>query len=344
MLVPAWVRCSMTPSEFETKVEALCRPGIWPVSTRSVELVETHFACVFLTDHHAFKLKRPIRWHQVDLTSLERRRRACERELVLNRPLGGDVYQGTLALRRSPEGELTFTESGTVVDWLVAMTRLPAARALDRLIAADAIDEDDLERLAATLAAFYERSPTVERDPAHYLARIARTIADDLETISGRVDGVPNGLVESISAAQRRFLDEDAELIAARVRAGRIVEGHGDLRPEHVYLVERPVVIDRLEFDGTLLALDPLSDLTFIAFECERLDAPWVGAHILRRTCALTGDEPDPRLVRFYRLQHACARAKLAIWRLEDPGPRGTEAWRAKARDVLHRAIDTSSI
>ena len=44
------------------------------------------------------------------------------------------------------------------------------------------------------------------------------------------------GLVRRIDRAQRRFLEAKAELFASRVRARKIVDGHGDLRPEHVFM------------------------------------------------------------------------------------------------------------
>lgn len=59
-----------------------------------------------------------------------------------------------------------------------------------------------------------------------------------------------------------------------------VIEAHGALRPEHVCL-EGPVVIDCLEFKHERRLLDPVSELSFLAFECRRLSAGWVGDHIL---------------------------------------------------------------
>ena len=325
------------PTEEDT-IDALRHPGIWPVRTRSVEVVRTHFARVFLTDEHAFKMKRPVVWHDVDLTSVESRRAACEREVALNRPLAGEVYQGTIALRQTDDGTLSFAAEGRPVEWLVQMRRLPAACALDHRIERGRVDSRDVDRIAESLAAFYSRSSPVEHDPVRHLARLARSIDADLQTLREGVDGVPGAIVDAIAHEQREFLGRRAELLADRVREGRVVEAHGDLRPEHVYLLERPVVIDRLELDGDLRMLDALSDLVFLALECERLGAPQVGVRVIARYCAITGDTADPGLVRFYRIQHACTRAKLAVWHLGDPGPRGAEAWAAKARDYLRRA------
>lgn len=327
-------------SSFEQKVAFLRRPEVWPVPARRVETVETHLACVFLTDEHAFKLKRPIRYHDVDFTTVRRRREACEHELRLNRRLAGAVYQGIVALLRAPDGALTLRQPGTPVDWLVQMQRLPAERMLERMLEHDDVRDIDLQRLARVLAAFYSGQPPFELDPDRHLARLARLTRDDCRALQGHVDGIPESTLTTIMRGQSHFLRAHADLVETRVRAGLVVEGHGDLRPEHVCLLERPVVIDALEFDGDLRALDPFSDLSFLALECERLDAPEVGRRIVEAYAQQADDHPDPRLLRFFRSQHAVARAKLAVWHVEDPGPRGVEAWRAKARTYLRLAAE----
>jgi len=49
------------------------------------EVIETHMSWVFLTDRHAFKLKKPVRLPFVDYRTLERRRQSCGDELRLGR-------------------------------------------------------------------------------------------------------------------------------------------------------------------------------------------------------------------------------------------------------------------
>ena len=84
---------------------------------------------------------------------------------------------------------------------------------------------------------------------------------------------------EARRAADRQadFLANHGDLLEARAAQGRIVEGHGDLRPEHVFLDGEPQVIDCLEFDRDLRLLDPVDELAFLGLECERLGATWIG-------------------------------------------------------------------
>ena len=74
-----------------------------------------------------------------------------------------------------------------------------------------------------------------------------------------------------------RLLMLAPELLDGRVLDGRVVEGHGDLRPEHIYLVPFPTIIDCVEFNAELRQLDVLDELAFLAMDCAALDAQWVG-------------------------------------------------------------------
>ena len=87
----------------------------------------------FLTDRHAFKLKKPVRYDFLDFSTLEARRLDCEEEVRLNRRLAENVYLGTVPVRVLDSDELQIGGTGRTVDWLVKMRRLPAALMLDRV-------------------------------------------------------------------------------------------------------------------------------------------------------------------------------------------------------------------
>jgi aminoglycoside phosphotransferase family enzyme len=124
----------------------------------------------------------------------------------------------------------------------------------------------------------------------------------------------------------------------ARVRARRIIEAHGDLRPEHICLTDPPVIIDCLEFNRNLRLLDPVDELSFLGLECERLGAPLVGATMLDLYREATGDAPAEELIAFYKSYRACLRAKIAAWHLRDSEIREPEKWPALARTYLELA------
>jgi aminoglycoside phosphotransferase family enzyme len=325
---------------FEAKVAFLALPGSYPEGTSSVEMTTTHMSCVFLTDRHAYKLKKPVCLPYVDYTSLPARERFCADEVSLNRPLAPGVYLGTVPLVLAESGDLQMDGPGEVVDWLVKMRRLPLEERLDTLIARDAVDRSRLERAIAALTAFYASSERAGFDADAYRARLAQAIernrgalaqagADHLARRSGR-----------IMDRQLRFVVAPKSPVAAR--AEHVLEAHGDLRPEHVYLVEPPLVVDRLEFDRDLRLLDPADELAFLSLECERLGAPWVAELALRVYGDATGDRPSPAVFGFYRSLRACMRARLALGHLERRDGRGTSSWHELAASYID-AADTAS-
>jgi aminoglycoside phosphotransferase family enzyme len=133
-------------------------------------------------------------------------------------------------------------------------------------------------------------------------------------------------------------MKREATMFDDRVRQGKVVDAHGDLRPEHICVGPDPVIIDCLEFNADFRALDPVSELAFLSLECERLDAPWVSELILNTYQCESGDRPPGPLLVYYKKYHALVRAKIAVWHLKDPDVRDPAKWIIKAKDYLRRA------
>lgn len=313
------------------KVAFLSRPAAYPGAATAVEAIETHMAWVFLTRSRAYKLKKPVRYAFLDFSTLEARRRDCEEEVRLNRALAPDVYLGTVPLTAG-DGGLAVGGGGSVVDWLVVMRRLERARMLDRGLAEGAWTSPQIDAVVAWLVRFYAQARRVSISPAKYRARLAREIEEDrAELVALRRLGAAETRASAVAAELQAFIHRCAALLDARVDARRIVEGHGDLRPEHVYLGPPPAVIDCIEFNASFRELDVVDDLAFLALECERLGAAEVGRLVLDAYARQSKDRPTPALVAFYMGRRALLRAKIALWHLRDHEVRREHEWVARA-------------
>jgi aminoglycoside phosphotransferase family enzyme len=321
----------------EDKVAFLRQPGSYPEPTRQVVAVETHMSWVFLTDAFAYKLKKPVRTDYLDFSTLDARRLDCEAELRLNRRLAADVYLAVIPLLQATDGQLGLHGEGRPVDWLVKMRRLPAERMLDNLIRQRKVPQDAICSLARKLAAFYARATPEPIDAASYRQRLAGQIDESLRELSRPEFGLPVERVAGLADAQRIFLHEQAALLDARVAQRRIVEGHGDVRPEHVCLLPEPVVIDCLEFKRDFRIVDPLDELGgYLALECERLGMPEVGTWLLTAYGIAGGDHWPAPLLHFYQSCRAALRARLAIWHLRDEGCPAPKKW----VDIAYEYLD----
>ena len=319
----------------DEKVAFLSSPRAYADDVQHVEVRQTHMSWVFLTDKHAWKLKKPVHTEYVDLSTPQARRRNCLREVRLNQRLAEEVYFGVVPLTIDSQSHLQLHGVGRTADWLVHMRRLPADRMLDSLIADRSVSAQDVSKLASVLATFYKKAAPVRMPPSQYLRRLAADLESARRVLIRKEYGVTGDLVDSVIRAQLKFLEKNHDEVESRARQGKIVEGHGDLRPEHVCLESQPVVIDCLEFNRNLRLVDAASELAFLALECERLGAPEIGTRLLNTYSELTDDRPSIALLGFYRAYHAAVRAKIAIQHLDDDAIQDRTVWVAKAEHYL---------
>jgi aminoglycoside phosphotransferase family enzyme len=308
--------------------------------TGPVELVETHFAWVFLGQRFAYKLRKPVRYHGLDTLTLRSRHAMCNAELRLNADLAPGIYLEVVPLTLGADGSMLLGGPGKPVDWLIKMIRLPLTRMLDTLIRAGPIRVEQLEALATRLCRFYESAERADIDGAAYSRRLkARVRANRDDLLSGCRSQRLIARVRTIVRLQEEFIVARKALLAERAADGHIRDCHGDLRPEHICLGPPPCVIDRLEFDRKLRMLDPLEELSYLALECERLGAPVVGESILALCVQRMNAADSASLIGFYTSLQATTRAVLRVWRMKEGSRAEQRRWHGEIRDYLQRAL-----
>lgn len=305
----------------------------------AAQVIETRTSWVFLAGEHVLKLKKPTRSPGPDLSTVVARETNARAELALNRALAPEIYLGLVPLVHDGRSGLAFGGAGRVVDWLVAMRRLPATRMLDAALLRGSASGTDLERLATRLARFYAAQPSAGRNVAERLAALRREHRRDRRTLlDPRVGPLParvHRLLDTIGTV----LDDPPGWLLARAAEGRVIEGHGDLRAEHVCLIDPPVVIDRLEFDRALRLRDPFEELAALALECARLGASRFGVRLIAEVARRLDDRPPPPLLAFHAACGGCLRARLALDHLRAPPPvRRRARWRPLALGCLRLA------
>jgi len=319
------------------KIKFFMRGDSYRPPVREVVRHETHMSEVFLADDRVYKLKKPVRFPYLDFSTLARREAACRAELTLNRRLAPNVYLDVIPLTCSAQG-LAIAGDGKVVDWLVVMTRLDESQMLDRVIEERRLHRWQLDRLAATLGKFYRRAHAVFVSPEAYCTQFRQSLDYNQRILLDPRFNLPAGSVRHLDAVQRRFLSAREGLLKERVRTRHIVDGHGDLRPEHIWLGDPIRIIDCLEFNPKLRMVDPFDEVAFLCVECERLGAAWAGEYLRRRIMHALHDGHSEELFTFYRCHRATLRARLAIAHLLEPNPRTPAKRTPLARAYLRLA------
>ncbi len=299
--------------------EALQRPDAYPFPVHEVGFRQTHISWVFLAGAYAYKVKKPVNLGFLDYTTLERRRFYCQEEVRLNRRLAPDVYLGVVPITPGPRVE----GHGPAIEYAVKMRRLPEPRMLDRLLAAGALHEGDIDRLAQRLARFHaeaETGPRVERGGSIEIVR---------RNWQENFDQVQPYLGWTISARElescRRFVDHELaspEVFEARLRHGRIRDCHGDLRAESVWMGEdgQFEVFDCIEFNERFRYGDVASEVAFLAMDLDwrgRPDLAWSWTDAYRRA---SGDEGMLELLPFYKCYRAFVRGKVESMAVNEQG------------------------
>ncbi|MFZ5425658.1 MAG: phosphotransferase [Thermodesulfobacteriota bacterium] len=329
--------------ELEEKVRLLCSPSAYPRGPDGVEAIETHMSWVFLAGGEAYKLKKPVRTAWLDFSTPEARRADCMEEVRLNARLAPGVYLGVVPLVRAGDG-LLLGGDGRPVDWLVRMRRLHRDSMMDQVILRGGLTPPRLEAVAARLAGFHGSLSRVDIAPESYRDRFIRQHAVNVDVLEGSRDLLEAGDLDEAVNAARRFLESHADMLAGRAASGMVVEGHGDLRPEHIFLNGTPMVIDCLEFNRFLRLVDPYEEIACLGLECARLGAGWAIETLAGAYREMLGGAPDPELMAFHALARALLRAQLAMSRMWEPGPHPPEHWPGTANAYLGLARDAARL
>ena len=316
------------------KVAFLSRPESYAPVPDRLQARETHMSWVFMNGARVYKLKKPVRFPYLDFSTLARRRTACLAEASLNRRLAPDVYLGVVPLTETASG-YAIGGTGPVADWLVVMRRLNEDETLEAMLRNGNARRTDAEHLAAALARFYSHASRVLVTPATYPTSLYEAARLDWQVLlNGRFE-LPPGKILRIASIQKRFLDRKAPMLIDRVSRRLVVDGHGDLRPEHIWLTSPYPIIDCLEFNSRLRASDALDEIAFLHLECERLGGRWFGDAMRRQLARTLHDDPASGVFLFYRVGRAMLRARLSIAHLFDAHPRTPERWPRLTRAYL---------
>jgi uncharacterized protein len=291
-------------------------------------VVETHISLLFFVGDRVYKLRKPVRFGFLDFGQRATRQADCQREVVLNRRLAPDVYLGVADV----------AVEGVAVDHLVVMRRMPEDRRLATL-ARDGLGLDDwLEKIAAALVAFHD---SAARSPEISLAGTGPSLRAGWEANFAECDRFVGGLLDEdieseIRSLARSWIAGREPLLASRIAAGRVCDGHGDLQAEDIFCLQDGVrVLDCVEFSDQLRYGDVIADTAFLAMDLERLGCAEAAARFLRRYQEISTDRFPGPLVHHYSASRAYVRAKVACLR----SAQGSDGARDEARRLQELAL-----
>jgi len=301
-------------------IAAMLRPEFYPDTPAEVELRQTHISYVLLAGEHVYKIKKAIKFPFLDYSTLEKRRHFCAEEIRLNRRLAPDTYLGVVGIGRAGKDFFFQSDStANAAEYAVKMKRLPDERMLNSLLARGGFDASCFSAIAKKLAAFHLQASVEKAALYGAPAMIRANLEDnfrDMECFVGRtVSRVSFDAMKNYSSA---FQEQQATLIAGRAFAGRVCEGHGDLRAEHICLVDGIEIFDCVEFDPALRYGDVASEIGFLSMDLDFLGFTELAKRFESDYAAVARDPALATLLPFYKSYRACVRGKVESLKSEE--------------------------
>jgi len=327
------------PRSIEALRDALTDPRAYPHAPDRVQLEQTHISLVAIVPPRVYKVKKPVDLGFLDFRTLEQRRHYCSEEVRLNRRLCAGTYEGVVPIVATDEGlrvdpDFAYDEDA-VVEYAVRMRYLDPTHFLDARVKRGAAATTDVDRVAQTLCSFYEeRTSTPAVAEAGWIKNLRVSFDENFEQTAEHVGTtLSRPAYEALRYYTDRFFDHHAALFHRRRAGGRIVDGHGDLRLEHVHLTdERVCIYDCIEFNDRFRHLDVANDVAFLAMDLDRHGRPDLSQRLVRRVGTALDDPELPLLIDFYKCYRAYVRGKVEGMRAAEAEVPPAERGRSRVR------------
>jgi aminoglycoside phosphotransferase family enzyme len=311
-------------------VEALKKPEAYDEEAGQIELKQTHISFIFLTRNYVYKVKKAVDLGFLDFTTLEKRRFFCEKELVLNRRLCGDMYLEVVPINKSDF--IKIKGEGVTVEYAVKMKRLPEEKIMAKLLEEDKVDRKLIDRMAKIIAEFHSKAKTNKRISEFGSLSIIETnwkenfeqtrefigetiFPESFRLIREKIDG---------------FMKRNTSLFEKRVCENRIRDCHGDIHSGNIFIADRIYIFDAIEFNERFRYSDVASDIAFLAMDLDFKGRSDLSSFFVEKYVEYSGDQELRKLLHFYKCYRAYVRGKVVSFKLRDPAVDSEEKKAAK--------------
>ncbi len=280
------------------------------------ELVQTHTSWVIILEEVVYKIKKPVNFGFLDYSTLQKRKDNCEKEVELNRRLCERVYLGVVPISEV-EGEFLIEDGRNVVEYAVKMLRIPEDRLLANRL--NNVSPEEIRKVAGVIWEFHSKARRVDEFGR---LEVMKFNTDENFQQTQKYVGltISQEDYEFIRDKTNAFYEEYGDVFEKRIRDGRIRDGHGDIRLEHVAFLEEGVCIfDCIEFNDRFRYGDVLNDMCFLSMELE-FSGRYELAEIYEREYRNLSSDPEFELMLpFFKCYRAYVRGKVASFLLDDP-------------------------
>ncbi len=291
------------------------------LSAGKFEIVETHISWVLLGEY-VYKIKKPVKFSFLDFSTLEKRKFLCEEEVRLNKRLAPEIYLEVVPITESGIGG-----EGETIDYAIKMKRLPQEARMDTMLKEEKVLGEQVQEIAAIVADFHGKIDIIT-DKSYSSAEVVKNQIDDLKGFRETIEDAC-GLGEKVDFIVQKsddFIEKNEERFSKRQDDGRVRDCHGDLHSANIFITDKIIIFDCIEFSKDFRFIDTASEIAFMAMDLDAFRREDLSQFFVDTYVKISGDTDLPELLQLYKCYRANVRAKIAaIDYSQNPGEEAKE-------------------
>jgi aminoglycoside phosphotransferase family enzyme len=298
-------------------ISALLEKSVYSHKVSNIKIEETHISWVCLTGSYAYKIKKALKFGKVlDFSTLAKRRKTCEKELILNKTLCGSMYIEVVKIIKEENSNIVkmvnLQESGKAVEYALKMRQMPQEFRMDNLIAAGKVGLETVGNLTETLVKFHRLTPT--NDTIKYFGQpkfMKKKIAENFQTLAKLKSTVDSKFEKKLNS----FIKNNDALFYSRIAGNRIRDIHGDLYLKNIFIIKNKFYLyDRIEFNDFLRYADVAEDVAHLSMDLDYHKRDDLSKYFISQYIMKSNDVKLSGLVYFLMCYKACVRAKVSLF------------------------------
>lgn len=309
-------------------------------------IIETHISYVMLTKDYVYKLKKAVDFGFLDFKLSTKRKVYCILEKELNERFSRGIYEEVLKIARKGKDFVLVPYYNTLVavDYVLKMKRIPEENFLSAKIKKKLVDKEYMFKIGHHIGNLFKGINTDAenaKDNGSFETIYKNCNENFVQTEEFTDKYIKSDIYGFVKQKTMQFLEKNRELFERRLNQGYIIDGHGDLRLEHIYEDENGIgLVDCIEFNKRFRYNDVISDFAFLLMELDQAGKIELSDACLEGFLRIYDDADTLRLLNFYKCYRAYVRVKIACFMLEGLD-KDSEAYNEEVKK-LNRLIDLS--
>lgn len=298
------------------------------------EIKQTHSSFVIIGDDLVYKIKKPVNFGFLDYSTLEKRYINCKKELELNKRACEELYIDIRPISKIND-DFIIGDSSNVVEYCVVMKRVD-----DKLFLSNMLEKADkaiMKKVGEFIADFHKKAPNVKY--FDLLETMKFNTDENFEQTKSFIDiTIEKEDYELIKDKTNKFYEKYEELFKERNK--KVIDGHGDIRLEHVVINDRVCIMDAIEFNDRFRIGDPINDMCFLSMELEFANKSELSSYYEYYYNESFKDEDFKTFIDFYKCYRAYVRGKVSSFMLNDKNVENKEYYKDIAKKLFKLSLN----